>query len=259
MNKKIVLIITVIVSLCMCFCSPKPIEKMYVDAETQSFVCAQNDSLFIYHKTSDSYNSSYYYGAFKRVGDTLLLFDNLLKSSNALIDTEYTDYNGTEIQLQELYYNIVCGGDAEDSLYYRISQNSDLCWNYDKDYPCGWRLPDLETKDGIIKIPAETNLSDQDNCVELLIRGYNFYTEQCLELKPHTRYLIKQKSKRKQPLVPKEYLFLNDDKNQTITISVVPMNGFGSEPDDYKPKKSMVLKRSYGEKRQLSPKKLLFE
>ncbi len=201
-------------------------ECIYSDVNTQSFVCIQNDSISIFLKEPLSDNASYFYGTYQRSNDTLYLSDNLLRSANAIVDTVYTDYPGTEIQLYELYV-VSCLGCKEakyqDSLYYELTTCSDLCWDYDKSFPGLWYEPNLKANDeGLIQIPAGTLNNHENNGSDLLIRGMYFYTKQRLYLKPHVRYVIKQKTKKGEPLELNEYYLVIDDEHKTITISPQP-------------------------------------
>lgn len=201
-------------------------ECMYSDPNTQSFVCIQNDSISIVLKTPLSDNTVYFYGTYQRSNDTLYLSDNLLKSINVIIDTVYTDYTGTEIQLYELY-KVFCldckEANNQDSLYYKLTKCSDLCWDYDKDFPKQWLQPNLKANnEGLIQIPAGTLNNHENDGADLLIRGTYFYTKQRLNLKPHVRYVIKQKTKKGEPLELNEYYLVFDDEHKTITISPQP-------------------------------------
>lgn len=54
-------------------------EYIYFDKNTHSFVCLQNDSISIYHKSPDMEKPSCFYGTYQCTNDTLCLSDNLLK------------------------------------------------------------------------------------------------------------------------------------------------------------------------------------
>lgn len=177
-------------------CASKPIMGLYLDPTKNSFVNIQNDSISVYYQKNRSSNYSYFYGTYQYANDTLYLSDNLLKSTNAIIDTVYTDYSGTEIQLYELYV-VFCLGCKEakyqDSLYYELTTCSDLCWDYDKNFPGLWYEPNLKAnEEGLIQIPPGTLNNNGNEEADLLIRGFSFYTEQRLALTPHVRYIIKQ-------------------------------------------------------------------
>ncbi|MBQ3710744.1 MAG: hypothetical protein II887_08575 [Bacteroidales bacterium] len=207
-------------------CAPKPIMGLYLDPAQKTFVNIQNDSISVYYQKNRSSNYSYFYGTYQYANDTLYLSDNLLKSTNAIIDTVYTDYPGTEIQLYELYV-VFCLGCKEakyqDSLYYELTTCSDLCWDYDKNFPGLWYEPNLKAnEEGLIQIPPGTLNNNGNEEADLLIRGFSFYTEQRLALTPHVRYVIKQKSKYLWPLEKKEFYFVFDKERKTISISPHP-------------------------------------
>lgn len=210
----------------VCSCASKPILGLYSDPAKKTLVNIQKDSIYVYYQIFNSDNYSYYYGTYRYANDTLFLSDNLMKSINAIIDTVYTDYPGTEIQLFELY-KIFCLGckeaKNEDSLYYELTTSSNLCWDYDKDFPDLMCEPNLKANDaGLIQIPPRIRINKENEGTDLLIRGINFYTEQSLTLKPHVRYVIKQKSKFMWPLGRKEFCFVFDKKHKTISISPHP-------------------------------------
>lgn len=207
-------------------CASKPIMGLYLDPTNNSFVNIQNDSISVYYQIFKTDNYSYFYGTYQYSNDTLYLSDNLLKSANAIVDTVYTDYPGTEIQLFELY-SVFCLGCEEakyqDSLYYELTTSSDLCWDYDKNFPSLWYEPNLKANDeGLIQIPPETLNNNRNEDADLLIRGFFFFTEQHLALIPHIRYVIKQKSKYLWPLGKKEFYFVFDKEHNTISISPHP-------------------------------------
>lgn len=206
-------------------CASKPIMGLYLDPTNKSFVIIQHDSISVYYQLFNSDNYSYFYGTYRCSDHTLYLSDNLLKSTNVVIDTVFTDYPGTEIQLYELYkiFGLGCKAEYEDSLYYKLTDSYSLCWDYDKNHPYLWRKPNLKSNDdGLIQIPIETIDTLENHKAEMLIQGMYFYTEQCLNLNPHVRYVIKQKSKYQWPLGKSEYYFIFDKKQKTISISPHP-------------------------------------
>lgn len=226
--KKDNIIILLLLLYTFCSCASKPLEGLYLDPTRKTFVNIQHDSISVYYQLFNSDNYSYYYGAYRCSDDTLFLYDNLLKSTNVVIDTVFTDYPGTEIQLYELYVALCLGCHEEnkrdeDEFYYQPTKAFSLCWDYDKDFPALWREPNLKSdKDGLIQIPIETIDTLEDHKAEMLIQGMYFYTEQRLCINPHVRYVIKQKSKYQWPLRKQEYYFVFDKKQKTISISPHP-------------------------------------
>lgn len=224
-NINLIILISIIFTF-LDSCAYKPIMGLYVDPTKKTLVNIQNDSISVYYQIFKTDNYSYFYGTYQYSNDTLYLSDNLLRSANAFIDTVYTDYPGTEIQLYELYI-VFCLGCKEakyqDSLYYELTTCSDLCWDYDKNFPDLWYEPNLKANDeGLIQIPPGTLKNNKNEEADLLIRGFSFSTEQRLALIPHVRYVIKQKSKYLWPLGKKEFYFVFDKEHKTISISPHP-------------------------------------
>ncbi len=221
MKKIIILFITLVCSSC----STQRLEGVYFDNQSTSFACFKNDSIAIVYTRSVWDGSCYYYGTFNRRQDTIVLNENLIRHENAIVDTLYTDYPGIEIQLYELLPNIPLGAPTDHfDTFYQLTKDCRVWWNYQLDSKGAlfWNnQPNVKSIDGVIQIPIET-ISDLNSIdKELLIRGYGFFTEQILEIKPHTRYVIKQKNynQNNRPMIPQEVPVVFNAKKNWIEIT----------------------------------------
>jgi len=210
-----ILLVTISFSSCFAQC----VEGLYKDTLSTTIVCVKNDSISIGYKRSEQDDLCYYYGTCHIRHDTIILDDNLLRHENAIVDTMYTDYPGIEIQLFEQYQDIPIGAPADRfSTFFLLTKNCSVWWDYQLDSKgrLFWQsLPDIKTNNGVIQLPIDT--ASYQNSKEFLIKGYGFFTEQILEIKPHCRYIIKQKNYNQnyRPMIPQEVLIeYNVPKNQ---------------------------------------------
>lgn len=226
-------IIILIVSFVCASCSAQRLEGLFFDNQSTSFACIKKDSIAIVYKRSEWDGPCYYYGNFNRIHDTIVLDKNLLRHDNAIVETLHTDYLGIEIQFYELYPDIPLGAPVEQfSTFYQLAKNCCVWWNYESDKRLlFWRnQPNAKTTDGLIQIPMETALNECSDNNEFLIKGYSIFTEQILELKPNTRYVIKQKNYNQtiRPMVPQEVpVVFNKKKNQ---IEITENSTINDEP-----------------------------
>ena len=223
---KLAIILSIFILICASCTNQKP-KGCYFDDCSTSFVCIKNDSIAIGFKRSISDGLCYFYGTYNQNHDTIKLDKNLLRHENASVDTIYTDYPGIEIQFYELYPKINLGAPTENySTFYQLAKDCIVWWNYDLNKRGFFfnNPPNIKTDDGIIQIPMDTALYHCSRNHEFLIHGYSIFTEQVLEIKPHTRYIIKQKDENQnhRPMYPLEGpIVYNTKKNQIeITESV---------------------------------------
>ena len=212
-------IIILFVTLICASCVSQKADGLYCDSLSTSFATIKKDSIAIVYKRSEWDGPCYYYGTFKCIQDTIVLSENLLRHKNAVVDTLYTDYLGIEIQLFELLPNIPLGAPTDHfDTFYQLTKDCHVWWNYQLDSKLFWKnQPNAKAIDGIIQIPIEVISDFYTIDKEFLIRGYGFFTEQILEMKPHTRYVIKQKNynQNNRPMVPQEVpVVFNAKKNQ---------------------------------------------
>jgi hypothetical protein len=206
-------------------CFAQSVEGLYKDMLSSSFVCVKNDSISIAYKRSEYDGPCYYYGTYRIVNDTILLGGNLLRHKNAIVDTVYTDYSGFEIQLFEQYPDIPMGAPVNHfSTSFQQNMNFKVWWNYELDCKglLFWRTqPNRTAIDGLIQIPIDTSLTHCSANEEFLIQGYGFFTEQCLEIRPHVRYVIKQKdyNQNYRPMVPQEVPVVYDSRKNQFEIT----------------------------------------
>lgn len=217
-----IIIVLFFSSLFVSCVAQKP-EGLYFDDQSTSFACIKNDSIAIGFKRSENDGLRYFYGTYTPNHDTIILGENLLRHENAIVDTMYTEYQGIEIQLYELFHGFNMGAPTEhDTIYYKLTEDSRVWWDYKFD-SIGWvfshNKPKAKSIDGIIQIPIL--ITPIKN--EFLIKGYVFFTEQILEIKPNTRYVIKQKEQKvynqnQRPMVPQEVPIVYNPKKNQIEI-----------------------------------------
>ena len=237
MNKNT--IILAFIAICTSCVSQRP-SGLYCCDKNGSCICINQDSISIFYEQSPNGLMQYYYGTFINKNDTIVLDDNLLKSNNAVIELSNTDYNGTEIQLYELFESFNLGAPTDKyTIYYDLSKGFDIFWNYNADCSSQlmWKKANAKANDGLIQIPLDTIMKiDSTTHVKTLIRGYSFYTEQMLLFKPYLRYTIKQKSRSQVPLVPQEmFIIYNKYFNQ---IDIITCEVFNSNSRCYRTKLS---------------------
>ena len=237
--KKIILLI-LITSFCFSCAVQKP-RGLYYDEKSGCMACVHNDSIAIVYKRSEWDGPCYFYGTFNRTQDTIVLNENLLRHKNAIVETLYTDYPGIEIQLYELYPDIPLGAPTDHfDTFYQLTKDCRVWWIYQLDSKGNlfWSSqPDIKTIDGIIQIPIEAVSDSYPIDKELLVKGYVFFTEQILEIKPHTRYVIKQKNynQNNRPMIPQEVPIVYNPKNNQIEITE-------SSSINYQPYRTFQLK-----------------
>lgn len=218
-------IIILFTTLLCASCSAQKLEGIYYESQSTSFACIKSDSLALVYQRSEWDGLCYYYGTFNLIHDTIVLGENLLRHNNAIVDTIYTEYSGVEIQLYEQFPNIPIGKPTDHfDTFYHLTKDCRVWWNYQLDSKgtLFWRVqPNARAVDGIVQIPVETALRECSEDNEFLIKGYGFFTEQILELKPHTRYIIKQKdyNQNHRPMVPHEVPVRFDTKKNQIEIT----------------------------------------
>lgn len=124
--------------------------------------------------------------------------------------------------------------------FYQLTKDCRVWWIYQLDSKGNlfWSSqPDIKTIDGIIQIPIEAVSDSYPIDKELLVKGYVFFTEQILEIKPHTRYVIKQKNynQNNRPMIPQEVPIVYNPKNNQIEITE-------SSSINYQPYRTFQLK-----------------
>ena len=240
-NKAMKNIIILITTLLCASCAVQKLDGVYYDSQSTSFACIRSDSVALVYKRSEWDDPCYFYGTFNRIHDTIVLGENLLRHDNAIVDTVYTEYSGIEIQLYELLPNIPIGAPTDHfDTFCELTKDIRVWWNYqfDSKWELFWRIqPNARAVDGIVQIPMETALSECSEDNEFLIKGYGFLTEQILELIPHTRYVIKQKTfnQNNRPMVPQEVPVVFNARKNLIGITE-------SYAINYQPKRTFRLK-----------------
>lgn len=142
-----------------------------------------------------------------------------------VIEEEYTDYSGIEIQLYEQQPFLSLGAPTKvDSTYYQLANNCEVFTEFDSLYHDIFSRKDkpntLKTENGLIQIPIETITFDNKEVFEFFIIGCaNFYSEVKITPTPHTRYIIKQKSLYHRPMIPQEVPVKYDAKENQIEIT----------------------------------------
>ena len=234
----------VVVLLATLFCASCAAQKpngLYCDGNLYSVVCIKEDSISIGFKRSEWDGLLYYYGTFSRTNDTIILKSNVLKHKNAIVIAELTDYSGIEIQLFELHLNMPLGAPTNHiSTYYELTKDFRVWWNYqlDKKGLLFWNSkPNAKAVNGLIQIPMDIASKECAVDNEFLIGGYGFFTEQILEIKPHVRYIIKQKTYKQnhRPMVPQEVPVVYNAKTNQIEITE-------NSSINYEPYKTFKLK-----------------
>lgn len=222
-------------------CATQKLDGVYYDSQSTSFACIKSDSIALVYKRSEWDGPCYYYGTYNLIRNTIVLGENLLRHDNAIVDTVYTEYSGIEIQLYQQYPDIAIGAPTDHfDIFYELTKDCRVWWNYQLDSKGAlfWRVqPNARAVDGIVQIPMETALSECSEDNEFLIEGYFFFTEQILELIPHTRYVIKQKTYKQniRPMVPQEVPVVFNARKNLIKITE-------SSSINYQPKRTFRLK-----------------
>ena len=190
--------------LCICFafnCAAQKPSGVYLDEKSNIFFAIKGDSISIGYgeRFAPGSQSSFYYGNYKFEDGEMKLCKNLLNSRNSYVDTVYSVYEGVEILPYRMCLNYGLEKPDEDYiLYYVVDPHSRICLEADETIP-RWTNFDDRSKmkffanDSIVRIGKEIINEMKDSIVACWIDCYQFSTVQRLKLKPHTRYVVKQK------------------------------------------------------------------
>ena len=219
-------IITLLTILLCASCMAQRPQGMYYDETSGCFACICQDSISISHmRTPSGKFLVYYYGNYTLEQGKMLLFKNNLRYENYIIEELYTDFSGIEIQLYEKHPFLAFGAPTKvDSTYAQLSNHFKVYFEYDSLYRKAFfdrsNTNAIITDNGLLQIPMESLSVNEENIVEFFILGCaNFFSEVIISAKPHTRYVIKQKSLYHRPMVPQEVPIVYDPMKNQIEIT----------------------------------------
>ena len=216
--------------LCICCtinCMAQKPSGVYWDEKSNIFFAIKNDSISIGYGEpfAPGSQSSFYYGNYKFDDGEMKLCQNLLNGENAIVESDYVDFEGVEIVGYSLVRNFSMGAQLNKDdiqLFYCPARKVRACIDVDDTISelDILRLKELlYSEDGIIRISKEMIDELNNSTVNCWIDCFDYTAILSMEMKPHTRYSIKQLYVSDFPLDINQILIIYSKDNDTIYVT----------------------------------------